>query len=431
MMTFRIALGFSALFVFGTGVAYPDDWARYRGPNGQGISGDAAIALKWSDKENIRWKLKLPGPGSSSAVVAGGKVFVTCFSGVEEGRSDVSGLKRHVVCVNQANGKMLWQKEIEAVQPEDPYRGFITEHGYASNTPLVSDGRLFVYLGKSGIHAFDLNGKKLWGKSLGTGSTRRKWGSAASPVMVGDTLVVSAAEEALAVFGLDPQTGKEKWKAEGASLEMAYATPAVIRFEEGRVDLVLPVPGEIWGLNPESGKLRWYAPTSIRGNISPSPVIGKDTVYVFGGYPSLVRTAVRIEEAKGEIGQEHVLWEDNQSTYVPTPVLVEGRLYWASDQGYACCADAKTGELLFKERLDARGKGSRGKPFYAAAVAAAGKIYAVSRWGGTFVFEAQSKFKLLAHNRINDDASQFHGTPAISNGQLFLRSDQFLYCISK
>ena len=296
---------------------------------------------------------------------------------------------------------------------------------------LTSDLRLFVYFGKSGIHAFDLDGKKLWSKSLGTGSTRRKWGSAASPVMVGKTLVVSAAEEALSVFGLDPETGKEKWKAEGASLEMAYATPAVMKSKEGRVDLVLPVPGEIWGINPESGRLRWYAPTAITGNISPSPVIGEGTVYVFGGYPRLVRTAVRIEGAKGEIGQERVLWEDNQSTYVPTPVLVGGRLYWASDQGYACCADAKSGKLLFKERLDARGKGSRGKPFYAAAVAVAGNIFAVSRWGGTFVFAAGSEFKLLAHNRINDDDSQFHGTPAISNGQLFLRSDKYLYCISK
>ncbi len=430
-MNFRIVLGLSVCCVFGTGLSNADEWARYRGPNGQGISDDDAIPVHWSDKDNIKWKRELPGMGSSSAVVADGRVFITCFSGVGEGRSDVTGLKRHVVCVDQSGGEVLWQKDIEAIQPEDAYRGFITEHGYASNTPLVAGGRLFVYLGKSGIHAFDLDGKKLWSKSLGTGSTRRKWGSAASPMMVGDTLVVSAAEEALAVFGLEPETGKEKWKAEGASLEMAYATPAVMKSREGRVDLVLPVPGEIWGINPESGKLRWYAPTAITGNISPSPVIGEGTVYVFGGYPRLVRTAVRIEGAKGEIGQERVLWEDNQSTYVPTPVLVEGRLYWASGQGYACCADAKSGELLFKERLDARGKGSRGKPFYAAAVAIAGNIFAVSRWGGTFVFATGPKFKLLAHNRINDDDSQFHGTPAISNGQLFLRSDKYLYCISK
>ena len=431
MMNFRTLIVFALSCAFGVGFSFGGDWSRFRGDNGQGISDDAAVPLEWSGKKNIKWKHELPGMGSSSAVVANGKVFVTCFSGVAEGQADVTGLQRHIVCVDQSGGEVLWQKTIAAVQPEDPYRGFITEHGYASNTPLVSGGRLFVYLAKSGIHAFDLKGKKLWSKSLGTGSTRRKWGSAASPVMVGDTLVVSAAEEALAVFGLDPATGEEKWKAEGDSLEMAYATPATMKSKEGRIDLVLPVPGEIWGINPENGKLRWYAPTGITGNISPSPVIGEGTVYVFGGYPRLGRTAVRIDGAKGEIKDERVLWDDNQSSYVPTPVLVEGRLYWASDQGYACCADAKSGELLFKERLDARGKGSRGKPFYAAAVAVAGNIYAVSRWGGTFVFAASPRFKLLARNMIDDDDSQFHGTPAISNGQLFLRSDKFLYCIGK
>ena len=406
------------------------DWPRFRGANGQGISSEA-VTFKWSANKNIKWQCKLPGPGSSSPVISKGKIFVTCFSGVNESQQDTSKLLRHVLCIDQKDGSIIWENKIAATLPEDPYRGFLTEHGYASNTPVIDDGRLFAYLGKSGIHAYDLNGKKLWSKNLGTGSTRRKWGSAASPIVVGDNLVVSAAEESLAVYGLDPKTGKQNWISEGDSLEMAYATPVLMTSKEVRTDLVLPVPGEIWGMNPESGKLRWYALTNITGNISPSPVIGNGTVYVFGGYPSLRRCAVKINGAKGEVSEKATLWEDKQSTYVPTPVLVDEKLYWASDTGYACCADAKSGKMLFRERLDARGKGSRGKPFYAGAVAAGGKIYAVSRWGGTFVFSAKPDFKLLAHNRIEGDDSQFHGTPAISNGQLFLRSDKFLYCISE
>ena len=406
------------------------EWLRFRGENGQGISPNT-VPINWSEKKNMKWKCKLPGPGSSSPVISKGKVFVTCFSGVNEGQQDTSRLLRHVLCINKEDGSIVWEDKIKATQPEDPYRGFLTEHGYASNTPVIDSGMLFVYLGKSGIHAYDLNGKKLWSKNLGTGSTRRKWGSAASPIVVGDNLVVSAAEESLAVYGLDPTTGKQNWISEGDSLEMAYATPVMLMSKEGRADLVLPVPGEIWGMNPESGKLRWYTSTNITGNISPSPVIGNETVYVFGGYPSLRRCAVRIDGARGEISEKAMLWEDNQSTYVPTPVLVNERLYWASDTGYACCADAKSGKMLFRERLDTRAKGSRGKPFYAGAVSAGGKIYAVSRWGGTFVFEAKPDFELLAHNKIQEDNSQFHGTPAISDGQLFLRSDKFLYCISE
>ena len=184
-------------------------------------------------------------------------------------------------------------------------------------------------------------------------------------------------------------------------------------------------------MNPANGKLRWFAETDITGNVSPSPVLGGGTVYVFGGYPRTARSAVRVDGAKGEIPADRLLWDEKDSSYVPTPVLVDGHLYWASDSGYACCAEAESGEIIFKERLDAQSPGSRGKPFYAAAVVADGKVICVSRWGGTFIFEAQPEFNLLAHNKLEGDASQFHGTPAISDGQLFLRSDRFLYCIGE
>ena len=421
---------FATFLLSAASSALAKDWTRFRGDNGQGISADK-VPLEWSAEKNTKWKRELPGLGSSSAVIADDKVFVTCFSGVGEGSSDLRKLVRHLVCVDRKTGDILWDKKVPNTGSEDPYRGFITEHGYASNTPVVHGGRVFAYFGKSGIHAFDMDGKALWDKILGTGSTRRKWGSAASPMVVGDVLVVSAAEEALAVYGLDPATGEQKCKSPGESLEMAYATPAVMKSSADRLDLVLPVPGEIWGMNPATGKLRWFAPISSRGNISPSPVIGGETVYVFGGYPSLRRSAVRIGGAKGEIPDKNTLWEDKDSSYVPTPVLVDGHLYWASDSGYAMCVNAESGETVFKERLDAQTSGARGKPFYASAVVADGKVIAVSRKGGTFVFAAKPKFKLLAHNKIAGDSSQFHGTPAISDGQIFLRSDKALYCISE
>ena len=426
-MKIRILTSF---LVLAAGAASAADWIRFRGPNGQGTSADK-VPLEWSSEKNLKWRRALPGLGSSSPVVAGGKVFVTCFSGVGEGSSDLTKLTRHLVCADRESGEILWEKKIAKTAKEDPYRGYLTEHGYASNTPVVHDGKVFAFFGKEGIHAFDMEGKVLWSKSLGTGSTSRKWGSAASPMVVGDVLVVSAAEEALALFGLDPATGKELWKADGDALEMAYGTPALMTSKDGREDLVLGVPGEIWGMNPETGKLRWFAPTTIKGNVSPSPVIGGGTVYLFGGYPSLRRTGVKIDGAKGEIPEANVLWEDKDSSYVPTPVLVDGRLYFASDSGYAICIDAASGEVLFKERLDAQTRGGRGKPFYAGAVVADGKVIVVSRRGGAFVFAAKPEFELIAHNKLAGDDSQFHGTPAISDKQIFLRSDKFLYCIGE
>ena len=411
-------------------IATAENWMRFRGANGQGI-GENPVPITWDEKKNILWRCKLPGPGSSSPVIFGNRVFVTSFSGVKEGSQDTSKLIRHVLCIDKKKGTIIWKDDVDARLPEDPYRGFLTEHGYASNTPVVAAESLFVYLGKSGVHSYSLDGKKLWQKNLGTGSTSRKWGSAASPIFFNNTLIVSAAEESLALYGLDPENGEEKWKSKADSLEMAYATPVIMRSKESRFDLVLPVPGELWGMNPGTGKLRWFAKTNITGNVSPSPVIGKDTVYIFGGYPSLRRCAIKINKQKGELSEEAMIWEDNQSSYVPTPVLVDGRLYWASDTGYACCADALSGEMLFRERLDARGKGSKGKPFYAGAVCAGGKIYVVSRRGGAFVFNADKKFELISHNKILSDNSQFHGTPAMSNGAIFLRSDNYLYCISE
>ncbi|MGI9244728.1 MAG: PQQ-binding-like beta-propeller repeat protein [Verrucomicrobiales bacterium] len=417
-----------ALLASSTACLHAKDWTRFRGENGQGISADK-VPIEWSAEKNLKWKLELPGMGSSSAVIAGGKVFVTCFSGVGGDSTDTTKLVRHLVCADLKTGKVLWERKVANKQKEDPYGGFLKEHGYASNTPVVHDGKVYAFFGKSGLHAFDLDGKPLWDKNLGTGSTRRKWGSAASPIVVGDTLVVSAAEEDLTVYGLDLASGKEKWKAEGDALEMAYGTPVVMDSGEGRTDIVLPVPGEIWGMNPANGKLRWFAETEITGNVSPSPVLGGGTVYVFGGYPRTARTAVQVDGAKGEIPADRLLWDEKDSSYVPTPVLVDGHLYWASDSGYACCAEAESGDLIFKERLNAQASGSRGKPFYAAAVVSDGKVICVSRWGGCFVFEAKPEFKLLAHNKLDGDDSQFHGTPAISDGQLLLRSDKFLYCI--
>ena len=407
-----------------------EDWPRFRGVNGQGIS-SKAVPTQWSEDKNIKWRCKLPGSGSSSPVIYRNKIFITSFSGVTTGDQDPSKLVRIIVCVDKEKGTIIWKDTVKATQPEDPYSGFLVEHGYASNTPLIDSGKLFIYLGKSGIHCYRLDGKKLWKKSLGTGSTRRKWGSAASPIIYRNTLIVSAAEESLTLYGLNSDNGDQKWKSQADSLEMAYATPVLMNLSPERDDLILPVPGELWGMNPETGKLRWFTETNITGNVSPSPVLGNGTVYIFGGYPSLRRSAIKVDGKKGELNEEATIWEDNQSSYVPTPVYVNNRLYWASDTGYACCVDAKSGDMLFRERLDARGKGSRGKPFYAGAILAGDKIYAVSRWGGTFVFNADEEFKLISHNKISSDDSQFHGTPALSNGEIFLRSDKYLYCISE
>jgi outer membrane protein assembly factor BamB len=303
------------------------------------------------------------------------------------------------------------------------------EHGYSSSTPVTDGERVYVFFGKTGALAFDLDGKQLWKVNLGKQSSNRRWGSGASPVLYKDWVIVNAAEESRSVRVLDKLTGKEIWKAEANSLELCFSTPMLVDCGGGRTDLALALPGEVWGINPDTGKLRWFAETGIDGNVSPSVVAADGVVYVTGGFPRQGSAAVRAG-GKGDVTKTNILWSSQNASYVPSPVVYNGHLYVVSDQGFATCMNAKTGNLVYKERLPgASSTGRGGKPFYASPVLVNGHLYAVSRRNGTFVIEAKPEFKLVAQNKLAGDDTDFNATPAVVDRQLFLRSNRALYCI--
>jgi hypothetical protein len=165
--------------------------------------------------------------------------------------------------------------------------------------------------------------------------------------------------------------------------------------------------------------------TELAGNISPSILAVKDVVYAFGGYPRIGSVAIRAG-GKEDVTKTHTLWNSRDSSYVPSPVEHDGHLYWVSDTGLAYCMKAATGEVLYKEKLQATGS----KSFYASVALADGRLYAPSRTSGTFVLSAKPVFELIAQNVFESDKSDFNGSPAISKGKVFLRSNLFLYCIS-
>lgn len=218
------------------------DWPQFRGPGGTGVSADAEVPLHWSDAKNLKWKTALPGPGSSSAIVSGDYVFVTCYSGYgidprEPGR--LEDLKRHLLCTARTSGKVVWTRTVDAALPEDEFGGMgITEHGYASSTPATDGQRVYVFFGKTGVLVFDFEGRQLWHADVGHESSNRRWGSAANSLLCGEMLIVNASEESQSIRALDKLTGKELWKAEAAGLELAYATPALIELSDGRRELV-------------------------------------------------------------------------------------------------------------------------------------------------------------------------------------------------
>jgi outer membrane protein assembly factor BamB len=415
------------LLLLASALSLAADWPQFRGPRGAGTAIDADPPLEWSLSRNLTWKTPLPGPGTSSPIITGRHVFVTCYSGYGDGSGgSMDQLQRHLVCADFETGSILWTRTVPAAQPEDEYRGYLTEHGYASNTPVTDGERVYAFFSKSGVHAFTLTGEKLWEAEVGRLSNNRRWGSGASLMLHGENLIVNASDEGRKILALDRKTGREVWSSPASSLELAFGTPILVT-HDGREDLVLGVAEELWGLNPANGKLRWMAETGIPGNVSPSVVEGEGMVHVFGGFPRRAAVAVRTG-GKGDISSSHVAWRIAKTTYVPTPVHHEGHLYFVNDQGFAFCINAATGEVVHEERVGNDAGGRRGgRPFYASAVLAGDRYYAVSRKGGTFVIAADPRFRVLAHNVIEGDESHFNATPAIIRRSILLRSDAALY----
>ncbi|MGY8643041.1 MAG: outer membrane protein assembly factor BamB family protein [Verrucomicrobiales bacterium] len=412
-----------------------EEWPRFRGENGSGVSSDQEVALEWSAEKNMAWSRDLPGMGSSSPIAWGDRVFVTCYSGygIPDGSNSIADLKRHVVALNRETGEIVWTANVAgAGGSEDPFVGFLGEHGYASNTPVTDGKSVFCFFGKAGVVAFDFDGKELWRKPVGTMHSQKRWGSASSPILVGDMLIVKAGDESRAVYGFDKRTGEEKWKAEGSVLEQTYGTPVVHRVDDSRTDLIVAGTGEVWGMNPETGGLRWFSEMGLKGNISSSSVVEGDQLILFGGFPRTMGLGMKLG-LKGDVSGKATLWENTKvKAYMTTPIFHNGHLYFIRDEGIACCADPVKGELIYEERLpEASGTRGKGKPFYASPVIVNGHLLAVSRTAGTFVIEAKPAFNLVRKNVIEGDETRFQGTPAISDGQIFLRSEKTLYCIAK
>ncbi len=405
-------------------------WSRFRGPNGSGVSDDTSIPDSWSESKHLAWKTKLPGPGASSPILTTTHVFVSSYSGYgEEGREgNMNQLKRHVTCIDRSKGNIAWTKTIDSEHREDPYQGMgLPEHGYATNSPTTDGKFVYAFLGKSGVFAFDMDGNEQWRVSVGTESGNRGWGTAASLILYDNLLIVNASEESQAIIALDKSTGALVWKSEASALELCYSTPVVVNVDKTRDDLVMAVPGEVWGMNPRTGKLTWFVQTSLTGNLSPSVVVDGSKLYVFGGYRSSGSLAIQAG-GKGDVTDSHVLWTSSNSSYVATPVLVNRALHWIDDRGIYFGSDADSGELIHRDRVPQID--SRGRPVYASPIAVNGKLIVQTRNSGALVIDPSDGLNVLSQNEFESDDSVFNATPAVDDGQLFLRSNTYLYCVS-
>ncbi len=393
------------------------EWPGFRGPNGYGTAAAKNLPAKWSGTENLVWKIELPGPGTSSPAIHGDKIFLTSYTGFNvpgQGAGDPEGLKLHVHCLARANGEILWTKDVAPKLPEQPK--IRDEHGYASSTPAVDAERLYVFFGKSGVHAYSHAGEHLW--SADVGSKLNGWGSANSPVLVGDLVVVNASVESEQLVALDRKTGKEAWRTPG--IRESWNTP-IVQTIDGKTEIVVAMFRKILGVDPANGKVRWTCDTGIDWYMVPGMVAKDGIVYCIGGR-SGGALAVR-GGGSGDVTAERRLWTGKKGSNVSSLLLHDGHLYWMNDNNEtAYCADAKTGEVLYEERVNRIGQ------VYASPVLADGKIYYLSRNGSVAVVAANPKYELLALNDFGD-RSAFNSSPAIAGERIYIRSNKFLYCL--
>jgi outer membrane protein assembly factor BamB len=331
------------------------------------------------------------------------------------------------LCIRAADGKVLWNKTVPAVLPEDPFKDRFQEHGYASHTPVTDGQRVYVFFGKSGVLAFDLDGRRLWQKSVGTGSDKMRWGSAASPTLYNNMVFVNAWDESKMLYALDTKTGKEIWKKDISDTGLTYSMLVLADQGDGQAVLVVSLSGQVWGLEPDTGKQIWYAKTNISDCMIPSPVIVDGVAYIHGGGPrNSGSLAVRLG-GKGDVTNTHIVWSGKEVSSPPSPVIVDGLMYWADGSGKVFCVNPKTGIIRYSEKLPVTGRFA----VYASIVAAEGRLYVVTRKSGVFVLAAKDKFEIIAHNKFASDQTDFNASPAISNKCMFLRSNLFLYCLKK
>ena len=400
-------------------LALAADWRQFRGPTGQGTSAETGVPVRWSSDQNIAWKLKLPGAGASTPILLGQRVYLTCYSGYgmdtkEPGKQE--DLRRHVVCLDRGDGRVLWSRTFTPVLPEHKYAGEGAYQGYAASTPATDGERLYVFFGKSGVYCFDLDGKDLWHVSVGKGTSG--WGSGASPMLYKDLVIVNASVESSALIALDKHTGKEKWKA--PKVGSAWGTPILVTTPAQGQELVLSMQGRVAGFDPDTGKELWHA-AGHQGYVVPSVVAHDGIVYAVGGGG----TSLAVKSGgRGDVSDTHVLWHVGKGSNASSPIYHDGTLYWTSESGGVLHdQDAATGKTV-EQRL-----GPDVGRMWASPVLADGKLYFVSQFKGTYVVPARPKFELLAHNVLAGDASRSNASLAVSNGQFFLRNDQYLYCI--
>jgi outer membrane protein assembly factor BamB len=390
------------------------DWTRFRGPNGTGVSSSKQIPVAWTEKD-FKWRVKLPGESHSAPVAWGDHLYIESAAGPE----------RILLCLQKSDGKELWSKKHPmTANPKHKYNSF------ASSTPAVDAERVYASFAdteKFLVKAWDHSGKELWTANLGPFKSQH--GLGASPVVYDEKLIVTNDQDAESfVVALDAKTGKQVWKCPRRNTDQstAYCTPTILE-RKGMPTQILTTSAVhgISGIDARTGEMIWEAKVFDKRAVS-SPVVVGDLVFGTcgsGGGGNYV-AAVRLG-GKGDVTSSHLAYTVKASApYVPTPVASGDRLYLVSDDAVASCVEASTGRVLWKERITE--KPTDKYPWYASPVMVDGKIYATSSKGEVVVLAAADEFKLLARNPLGEGS---HSTPCVDGDRIYFKTFTHLVCL--
>lgn len=420
----RYALAFAPLVALSAAaLVQADNWTAFRGPAGNGVSTEKNVPVTWGPDENIRWKTPLPQPGNSSPVVAGDRVFLTCAE-------DIDGQHRSLYCFNRADGSVRWVRTINFDKKLPTHK----TNPYCASTPATDGRRVIVWHGSAGLFCYDLDGSEIWSRDLG--EFRHQWGYASSPVIYRDRVFLNAGPGRTVFMGaFDLATGKDLWRVEeptdgdgqhrgDGKVMGSWSTPIIVNID-GRDQVVCAMPTRVVAYDPQSGQVIWFSEglRSDKGDLAySSPVIGDGLCVMIGGF-SGAAMGFRLG-GTGDITETNRLWRTPRNPQsIGTGIILDGYLYVPdAGPGTIRAIEAATGNVVWTDR-------AAGANHWGSIVLAEGRMYVTNQQGTTVVFRPNpEKFEPLAMNRLDEPSN---ATPAISDGQIFLRTDKHLYSIGR
>ena len=420
MITTAAKFCFAGLFTFAAG-AFAANWPAWR-YDGNGVAPDKSTPVTWSKTQNVRWRTPLPGPGNSSPIVWDRKVFIT----------QASGDKRELMGFDRADGKLLWRSGT-SYEGKDPSH---ETNPHASSTPVTDGERVIAWFGSAGLVCYDVNGKELWRRDLG--KQEHQWGYGSSPVLYRDLCILHFGPGPRTfLIAVNKNTGEKAWQVDlpekdpevrydgfagkkGQPLG-SWSTPLILKGE--RDELVLTIVGEMRGFDPKSGKQFWKV-DGMSPLVYTSAIAGEGMIFGSGGFGGST-FAIR-QGGSGDLSNQK-LWfvQKEKKNRISSGVIAHGHVFLCNMDGVAQCVELATGKDKWIERL--KPTGANGE-IWGSTVLVGDNVYVVNKSGDTFVFKANpAKLEIISVNPLGEVSNS---TPAISNGEIFIRTHQALWCIS-